>query len=516
MAAGNVVIIEIHTNAVGTITDNNGATPCTESKHQDLVGVSSYSIYVRVCGGSEPSAYAFIGSASNRWSIQVRAFSGVDSGIWDVTPPNAATGTGTTATAASITTLTANALAIYFGGVDSATATFSAPTNGFATEVEPAANQGQATYTKAIAVAGAVGSTAATLSGSLDWFATLGALKASVASTPQMQAVDAVPWHRVARRDAGSVFETIAPEQFAQTLFPSATYDDRMPRRARRAVEYPFAFETIAPEQFDQILLWGASFPDGRLLRPRRLLDVPSVFHALAQETFPSSFFQAEYQGPVRPVRARRLTEYLTSTFGTIAPEQFARDLLAGVMLPEANPTRARRPREYPFAFETIAPEQFAVTLWWSFSASYDRPVRARRLLEYPFAFWSTFTPAAATAPDLCMTVLPADFRRYRPRSPAYTTPIAPWLVRVPPGSTLKDFDFLGPVLPPAALRRFRQVIHQFMMAQGETSAIALVPDHGLRVPEVRDEFLTIPFAFDIMWTDSEDGGEFLIRPYGR
>lgn len=346
-------------------------------------------------------------------------------------------------------------------------------------------------------------------------------------------------------------FETIAPEQFAQTLLPSADYDDRTPRRARRLIEYPSVFETIAPEQFAVTLLWGSLVPDGRLLRPKRLIELPSVFQTLAQETFNTQVFQADYTGPPRPIRARRLTEYLAS-FGTIAPEQFARDLLASVTVPDSQLLRARRPREYPFtaetiapeqfaqdllagatlpdtqllrarrlreypfaAPETIAPEQFAVTLWWGFSATADRPVRARHLIEYPFSFWSSFTPGAAVAPDLCMTVLPADPRRTR-RSPVPYLPIAPWLVRVPPGSTLKDFDFLGPHLPPTALRRLRVAIQQFMMPQGETPAIALVPDHGFREPEVRDEYLTTPFAFDIMWVDTEDGGEFLIRPYGR
>lgn len=309
--------------------------------------------------------------------------------------------------------------------------------------------------------------------------------------------------------------ETIAPEQFQRTLLSDAEYVDRTPARAARVREFPAAAETIAPEQFDitPSLLWGSVAPD-RLVRPKRLIEFPAAFETIAPEQFDRTLLADTEFIDRAPLRAARPREY-PAVSETIAPEPFDRILLSDAEFIDRAPFRAKRVVEYPGSFETIAPEQFAVTLWWGFSESAPRPVRATRLREYPAAQFNPFTPGAAVVPTLCLTVLPDHPRRQR-RSPVPYLPATAIYVRVPPGSTLKDFDFVGPPLPPWAARRLRTAIQQAMMAMGEPSGIADVPDHGMRAPKVAGEFLTIPFAFDIIFVETEDGGDFLIRPYGR
>jgi len=178
--SGDVVVAFLSEDGAGvTFTDNNGATPCTEAYTASTSDTSTASIWKRVAGASEPSAYAFTGSVSAGWSIEVRVFRGVDATVWDVAPSASTDDTGgsTTATAPSIDIVTAGALAIVMFEADSSSLTFSSVTNSFADLYGVAAGRVQATAIKEGLSAGALGSTAATLSASDTWIAIHMALK---------------------------------------------------------------------------------------------------------------------------------------------------------------------------------------------------------------------------------------------------------------------------------------------------------------------------------------------------
>lgn len=347
------------------------------------------------------------------------------------------------------------------------------------------------------------------------------AFKSAAAATPQFRAMfDDRLRSRFLGRTRQSFIETaIAPEQFPITpsLGVGAVLPDGRLLRAdaRRLRESPAMFETIAPEQFATTLLWSATLPDGRLLRAgvRRLIEFPFASETIAPEQFDvTGQLGANAVYPDRPTRARRPAEYpqpmlvFVEPIATIPPTP--------PVFPD-RPVRALRLREYPVAFQVDALEQFAATLGWGFSASADRPVRLKRLSEYPAAFWSSFTPTPNVAPDLSGAVLP-DFPRRQRRLHTSQIPFAFFVRVTPPGSALKDFDYVGPVLPPWQARRLRTAIQQAMMAMGWPSGISDVPDHGFRSPYVANDFLTTPFAFDIIFVETEDGGEFLLRPYVR
>lgn len=180
--AGDVVLALIHWNLSGiTVSDNNGGTPFTEAfQEQNGAETSHYAIFSRVAGASEPSSYSFNqNGASAAWSVQFRVFSGVDNATPFDVAPSAATrdfaASGTTAPAPSITINTAAALGVLFGLSDS-TITFSAPTNGYATEVQTG-ERSNASYIRTWATTGATGTSSMTLSASNDWTAQQFALK---------------------------------------------------------------------------------------------------------------------------------------------------------------------------------------------------------------------------------------------------------------------------------------------------------------------------------------------------
>ncbi len=181
--ANDVVIAVVHANASGnSITDNNGGTAFVEDYEADTESASSsYAIYSRVAGVSEPSAYAWTLGSSQTWSVQVRVFDGVDTaGVWDVAPASgtrAGATSGTTATTPDMTTSNAGAMGIALFLTDSGLVTYDGVTNGYGTEVEPSLGIAQASYIQVWASAGATGTTAATLSTSNDWEAHQIALK---------------------------------------------------------------------------------------------------------------------------------------------------------------------------------------------------------------------------------------------------------------------------------------------------------------------------------------------------
>lgn len=173
--SGDLVLAVIHANDDPTITENNGATPFTTSFEEEHPNATSrYSIKVRRAGASEPATYAWTLSTSQQWSVQIRVFSGVHADIWDVSPSaetRMTSASGTTATAPTMTIITAGAMGIVIVGTDISPAfTYSDPTNGYDSEVEPAAAHAQASYIRLWNFTGATGTTDVTLSATDDWW----------------------------------------------------------------------------------------------------------------------------------------------------------------------------------------------------------------------------------------------------------------------------------------------------------------------------------------------------------
>lgn len=160
IVAGDIVVAMFNNNESVTITDNNGATPFTQTLARRAYNTNSagYTIWVRVAGASEPATYAFTGSGSDRWSIIVAAFRGghqVD--IWDVAPTAATEKIDSTnlRTSQALTTLKDGAMIIALANMDSATQTFTGiPADGF-TDMQNNSGEEliQASY-KAMPVAG--------------------------------------------------------------------------------------------------------------------------------------------------------------------------------------------------------------------------------------------------------------------------------------------------------------------------------------------------------------------------
>ena len=179
--ADDVIVACIHTNntAANSITDNNGSFPFTQAFQEanpTVDGTGQYAFFYRVAGGSEPSSYTFDSAATDRMSITLSVFDGVDtSTIWDVTPSSSTRGqgeTGTTCTTAAMTTGTNGSwgIAAYLGD---GSRTFSGYTNSYTNEVEhsPTADQNIAHVSREFATAGSQGTTAATISSSASWVA---------------------------------------------------------------------------------------------------------------------------------------------------------------------------------------------------------------------------------------------------------------------------------------------------------------------------------------------------------
>lgn len=176
IASGDVVLAFINVNGVGTtVTDNNGSTAFTEATHGDQPPAGSAVMYIfqRVCGGSEPSAYAFTISVSGRWSIILRQYRGVDSSVWDVAPSASNIGTddagGTTSTCPAITILTSGACGIVAMGDDfnPTTTTFSSVNNSYANVKSQSGQQYAATADKLGLSTGTTGTTVITSSATI-------------------------------------------------------------------------------------------------------------------------------------------------------------------------------------------------------------------------------------------------------------------------------------------------------------------------------------------------------------
>lgn len=185
---GDVIIASINVNGAGnTVTDNNGATPFTVSDSAANPDSATAYIFHRVCGSSEPSAYAFTLGSSNRRSIVLRQYRGVDSSVWDVAPgaSNRDTGSGdTTAEAVAITILTSGACGLVFMMDDflPTTTTFSSINNGYGNVVSESGQEYQATADKLGLPTGSTGITTVTSSANVAWVAWQCALKPATTS----------------------------------------------------------------------------------------------------------------------------------------------------------------------------------------------------------------------------------------------------------------------------------------------------------------------------------------------
>lgn len=195
---GDVIVALVTLNVAGeNISDGNGSYPFTEVFTEDNPDQTSmYSIFSRVAGASEPASYTFQLGGNWAWSLLIRVFSGVDNdNVWDVTP-SASTrsyaGSGTTATAPTMTTSNDGAMGITFFISDS-TITWSNPTNNYGAGIQNS-TASAASYKRIWETAGPTGSAAATLSATNDWVAHQVALKLLVTnSAPTVSSVSDSP-----------------------------------------------------------------------------------------------------------------------------------------------------------------------------------------------------------------------------------------------------------------------------------------------------------------------------------
>lgn len=193
--SGDVVVATINANgASNTVTDNNGATALSPRDFIENPDSARFYVFDRVCTGSEPATLNFTLGTSARWSIVIRQYRGVDSSIWDVAPSGTTANTGSgdlTGELASITTATNGAVALALLGDDftPTITTFSSIDNGFGNVLSEAGQQFQTTADKAIATAGAVGTTTitCTTSATISWVGWLCALKPSSAATLEQE-----------------------------------------------------------------------------------------------------------------------------------------------------------------------------------------------------------------------------------------------------------------------------------------------------------------------------------------
>lgn len=144
--------------------------------------------YYKVASASEPSTYTFSASGVTKWRVQMYSYSGVDTAsVLDVAG-SYNNGSGSTATATSITTNNDNSLVLHWSMCrDLATFTQSASPS-FTERADDGSSPGDDTsmslgdYTQA--TAGAVGSVSSTLSTGRNWLSIMIAINEEAASTP--------------------------------------------------------------------------------------------------------------------------------------------------------------------------------------------------------------------------------------------------------------------------------------------------------------------------------------------
>lgn len=188
LLSGDVLVAFINVNGAGnTVTDNNGSTAFTEDDHAANPDSATAYVFRRVCGSSEPSAYAFTLGSSNRSSISLRQYRGVDSSVWDVAPSASTRSTGsgdTTAEAPACTIATAGACGLVLMADDflPTTTTYSSINNGYANVRSEEGQEYQVTADKTGLSTGSTGVTTITSSANVAWVAWQCALKPAITS----------------------------------------------------------------------------------------------------------------------------------------------------------------------------------------------------------------------------------------------------------------------------------------------------------------------------------------------
>ena len=183
IASGDVIVATINVNGAGnTVTDNNGSTPFTSADSAANPDSATAYVFHRVCGSSEPSAYAFTLGSSNRRCIVLRQYRGVDSSVWDVAPSASTRSTGSgdaTAEAPACTIVTTGACGLVLMCDDflPTTTTFSSIDNGYANVKSESGQEYVATADKLGLSTGTTGVTTITSSANVSWVAWQVALK---------------------------------------------------------------------------------------------------------------------------------------------------------------------------------------------------------------------------------------------------------------------------------------------------------------------------------------------------
>ena len=115
--SGDVLIAIFNiANYTPTVADNNGSYQFT-SVYAAGFTVGKYFVFKRIAGASEPSTYNFTQDFSQKWSVVMLCYSGVDSSIFRIAPSSSTNANGNTnaPTAPAIPSgLTADDVAIAF------------------------------------------------------------------------------------------------------------------------------------------------------------------------------------------------------------------------------------------------------------------------------------------------------------------------------------------------------------------------------------------------------------------
>lgn len=171
---GDVALVFITHNSEAALSDNNGATPFTESLEYtpSFGGFGRLAIYSRRIQAGDPATYNFTSAATGRWSaIAVTLQNPHASTIFDVSPVggDSAGASDTTGTSNSITTLTSGALHFIFFGVDGAANAITGTPAGYTAEQNVTTNQCGAVAYKVIASPSATGAQTWTWTNNSGW-----------------------------------------------------------------------------------------------------------------------------------------------------------------------------------------------------------------------------------------------------------------------------------------------------------------------------------------------------------
>ena len=168
-ADGDVVVVVIGSNGTPTISDNNGATPFTQSS-SGATGSLTQTVYYRRMQSGDPTTYNFTSSVSNRWTAVAVALQNPHASVELDVAASYQVGTGTAGTAPSINTTADNALHFACLVSDNPDNTITATPAGYTVE------QNGAAFTCRIAVtylvilsAGATGAQSFTQTLGVDW-----------------------------------------------------------------------------------------------------------------------------------------------------------------------------------------------------------------------------------------------------------------------------------------------------------------------------------------------------------